>query len=100
MLNMESTEKTVEVMRLLGPRSMKVGNRIGAQHYPDSNRRVKLIRPVINGSDYDQEHALKHLHSFDILTVDTLYTGGFKSAVSFKECPEKQFNTVLFEDIE
>ena len=51
-----------------------------------------------NGYDIEQEHAREFFSKGDTLTVKEIYVGRSSSTVEFDECPNKQFNTVMFAD--
>jgi len=61
-------------------------------------RKVKYLQE--NGYDSDVEDANKYMTKGQILTVKEIYVGSWSSTVEFVELPDKEFNTVMFEDVE
>lgn len=59
--------------------------------------KVKFLNK--NGCEQDLKYAAKIFKKGDILTVDKVEIGGFSSKVFFKETGEKNFNTVMFENL-
>lgn len=51
-----------------------------------------------NGYDSEREYAATFFEEGQVLTVQEIYVGRSNSKVSFVECPDKTFNTVMFAD--
>lgn len=61
-------------------------------------RKVRFLDE--NGWDGDKEYARRYFVKDDILTVEEIYVGRSSSTVEFQELKGKEFNTVMFEDVE
>lgn len=61
-------------------------------------RKVRFLNK--NGWSHDPVNARKYMEEGQILTVEEVYVGSSSSTVSFVEIPGKEFNTVMFEDLE
>ena len=60
-------------------------------------RKVRFMN--CNGYDFQLEDAKKLLKEGQILTVKEIFVGSWSSNVEFIEFPNKEFNTVMFEDV-
>lgn len=61
-------------------------------------RKVRFLNN--NGYDSERERASRYFKEGQILTVKDIYVGSWSSDVEFIEFPGKEFNTVMFEDVE
>lgn len=60
----------------------------------------KVVYLGTGGWDKDVEFANQYFTVGQVLTVDEIYVGRSSSRVSFIETEGKQFNTVMFQDVE
>ena len=65
---------------------------------PPKGRKVRFLND--NGYDSDREYANKYFKEGQILTIKEIYVGRSSSEVEFEDYPHKEFNTVMFEDVE
>lgn len=65
---------------------------------PATGRKVYFLND--NGYDSERETANKYFKEGQILTIKEIYVGRSSSTVEFEELPDKNFNTVMFEDVE
>lgn len=65
---------------------------------PPKGRKVRFLNK--NGRDYERESANQLIKEGEILTVKEIFVGGSSSTVELMEYPGKEFNTVMFEDVE
>lgn len=57
---------------------------------------TKIVFTGENGSDWDKEHAFKHLEVGKEYTVKSIEVGGWSSLLELEEVPGVRFNTVHF----
>lgn len=74
-----------------------LGKRYDSNESPQG-RKVRFLNK--NGYDMDREYAAKHFKEGQLLTVKEIYVGRSSSNVEFEDLPGKEFNTVMFEDVE
>lgn len=73
----------------------QIGSRYNSNESP-AGRKVFFLDE--NGYDWELELARNYFLPRQVLTVDEIYVGRSSSKVVFVEFPNKQFNTVMFED--
>jgi hypothetical protein len=66
--------------------------------YCEEGTKVKFINE--GGWDGEFEEAKKYLKQGEMYTVDYVDIGGWTSYVTLKEFPTKEFNTVLFAEVD
>lgn len=71
-------------------RSMDIHGKSGAK--------VKYLDE--NGYEGDRVYAREYMSKGAVLTVKYIDVGNWASLVSFEEIPGKEFNTVMFEDVD
>jgi len=65
---------------------------------PPLGRKVVYLNK--NGYDIQREVANKYFYENQLLTVKEIFVDRSSSTVEFLELPNKQFNTVMFADVE
>lgn len=65
---------------------------------PPKGRKVRFLND--NGREFEREVANQLIEEGEILTVKEIFVGTSSSTVEFMEYPGKEFNTVMFEDVE
>ncbi len=78
-----------------------VGDEFMSRHNSDESpegRKVKFLND--GGWDGEAESANGYFDEGEVLTVKEIYVGRSSSTVEFVEFLNKEFNTVMFEDVE
>lgn len=65
---------------------------------PPLGRKVVYLND--NGYEIQRKTANEYFYENQLLTVKEIYVGRSSSTVEFLELPNKQFNTVMFADVE
>lgn len=65
--------------------------------YCEEGTKIRYI--ATGGYDSEVPEANKYLEKDEIYTVDYVDIGGFISYVHLKEFPDRDFNTVMFEEV-
>ncbi|MDX1769920.1 MAG: hypothetical protein R3328_00195 [Planococcaceae bacterium] len=65
---------------------------------PPLGRKVTFLND--NGYEVERGTARNYFYENQLLTVKEIYVGRSSSMVEFLEVPNKQFNTVMFEDVD
>ena len=76
---------------------MEIANKGGNKMNIYCEEGTKVIFLNEGGFDNDTKEANKYLKEGETYTVDYIDVGGWISYVTLKECPNKSFNTVMFE---
>lgn len=89
---------------IMNNKSMNIEN--GLQTYCQNQIEKRLETPkgrkvIYTGKNgYDIQHQNLPFKINDILTIKEIYVGRSTSTVKFIEFPDKEYNTVMFNDIE